>query len=94
MASEIRSKDDKKRRFFYRIASYDKGTPESNQKKIKQILLVKSINPIKRSNDKKGVDISHLFLYFRRPLLQERMWSDGLERNVKKKVDFEVRNKL
>ena len=64
------------------------------RKKIEQILLVKTKKPIKRLKDKKGVDNRHLFLYFRRPLLQERNWSDGLERNAKKKVDFEVRNKL
>jgi hypothetical protein len=52
------------------MACYDKATPESKQKKVIKNRHVKNNDRIKGSNNKKGVDIHHPFLYFRPPLLQ------------------------
>jgi hypothetical protein len=52
------------------MACYDKATPESKQKKVIKNQHVKNNDRIKGSNNKKGVDIHHPFLYFRPPLLQ------------------------
>jgi len=52
------------------MACYDKATPESKQKKVIKKQHIKNNDRTKRSNNKKGVDIHHPFLYFRPPLLQ------------------------
>jgi len=52
------------------MACYDKATLESKQKKTIKNQSFKKIGRIKGSNNEKGVDIHHPFLYFRPPLLQ------------------------